>query len=180
MKTKKLSIEVILLTIMIIAYIAATALTCYNTKPEVTTGEFPFSITYEYKGETKALSGVLKCKYSGSETFFFHHQRYWGEETIYDNPENLEQPYIIDNNEKEQTVLWMVENMDAGYFMGDPQYEDYYSRVYGLDGPEPHVEYDDYKNGTSLNDENREEILQSIGFKIIDYTYPEPIENWYI
>ena len=70
MKTKKLSLAMLFLAITIIAYIVATVLFCYTTKPKVLTGEFPFSITYEYKGEQKNLSGVLKSKFSGSETVF--------------------------------------------------------------------------------------------------------------
>jgi hypothetical protein len=66
--------------------------------------------------------------------------------------------------------------MDAGYFMGDPLHKDHY-KAYGLEGVEPHIEYYDYKNDISLDDENKAEILKSIGFEIIDFTYPQPIEN---
>ena len=66
--------------------------------------------------------------------------------------------------------------MYAGYFMGDPMYKNHYSDL-GFDVAEPYIEYYDYKNNISLNDENRDEILESIGFKLIDYTYAEPIEN---
>ena len=45
MKTKKLSAVAILLALMLVAYIAATVIFCYQTKPEVSKGEFPFSIT---------------------------------------------------------------------------------------------------------------------------------------
>ena len=51
MKTKKLSSTMIFLAVTIVAYIVATVIFCYTTKPEVSTGEFPFSITYEYKGD---------------------------------------------------------------------------------------------------------------------------------
>jgi hypothetical protein len=49
----------ILFAITMAVYIVVTLLCCYTTKPKVTEGEFPFSITYEYKGETKTLSGVF-------------------------------------------------------------------------------------------------------------------------
>ena len=65
MKTKKLSSVTILFAVTIIAYIAASLIFCYTTKPKVTEGEFPFSINYEYKGEPGTLSGVLKCAFSG-------------------------------------------------------------------------------------------------------------------
>jgi hypothetical protein len=176
MKTKKLSIEMIFLAITIVAYIIASVLFCYTTKPEVASGEFPFSITYEYKGETGTLSGVLKCEYSGSHTIHGEHHRYWNEEIIYDNPDNVENPFIIDQNDDLQTTLSVQENMYAGYFMGDLLYKDYYND-YGHGSVEPRVAYYDYKNEIFLEDASQEEILESIGFKIVDFTYAEPIEN---
>ena len=176
MKTKKLSLPIILLAITVIAYIVATVLFCYTTKPEVLTGEFPFSITYEYKGETNTLSGVLACEYSGSATIHGEHNRYWNQETIYHNPNHVEHPMVIEQNDELLTTLAVQEHMYAGYFMGDPLHENYYA-AYGYEGPEPYVEYYDYKNDIYLDDENRDEILESIGFKIIDFTYAEPIEN---
>ena len=176
MKTKKLSSTMIFLAVTIVAYIVATVIFCYTTKPEVLTGEFPFSITYEYKGETKTLSGILECTYSGSYTIHGEHHRYWNEEVIYDNPENVEYPFVVDQNDDLQTTLSLYENMHAGYFMGDPLYQDYYQR-YGRGIVEPRVTYYDYKNEIIIENANRDEIPESIGFKIVDYTYAEPIEN---
>lgn len=176
MKTKKLSSEKILLVITVIAYVAATLLCCYQTKPEVTTGEFPFSITYEYKGETGSLSGVLECAFSGSDTIHGEHRRYWNSEVTYDNPENLADPFVIEQNEALQTTLSIHENMDAGYFMGDPLRSDYYAS-YGLDGAGPSIAYYDYKNEIFLDNASQDELPESAGFRIIDFTYPEPIEN---
>lgn len=176
MKTKKLSLEMIFLVITVVAYIAGSVIFCYTTKPAVTTGEFPFSVTYAYKGETKTLSGVMKCRYSGSETIHGEHRRYWNQETVYDNPENVEYPFIVEQNDELQTSLSVQEHMDAGYFMGDPLHKDYYG-MHGLEIAEPYVEYYDYKNDIYLDEENREEILESIDFRIVDFTYAQPIEN---
>ena len=176
MKTKKLSLAIILLVITVIAYIVATVLCCYTTKPEVLTGEFPFSITYKYKGETNTLPGVLKCEYSGSNTISGEHNRYWNNQTVYNNPNNVENPMVIDQNDDLMTTLAVQVDMCAGYFMGDPLYATYYTDD-GCEGPEPFVEYYDYINEIELNDENRDEILESIGFEIVDFTYAEPIEN---
>ena len=176
MKTKKMSSTMIFLAMTIIAYIAASIIFCYTTKPKVTTGEFPFSITYEYKGEMGTLAGVVECEYSGSNTIHGEHRRYWNVETKYENPENVENPNIVEQSDEKQMVLAVHENMYAGYFMGDPLYKDYYTQ-YGLEGVEPYIEYYDYKNDIYLDDENRDEILTSIDFKIVDYTYPEPIDN---
>ena len=176
MKTKKFFLPSILLAVTIIVYIIATLVFCYKTEPEVATGEFPFSITYEYKGETKTLSGIYKCKFSTSGTIFGIHERYWSGNAEYENPVDPERPNIVESNEEELTTLAVHEHMYAGYFMGDPLYKDYYTE-YGESGPAPYVEYYDYENDISLDDENRDEVLESIGFRIVDYTYAEPIEN---
>ena len=176
MKIKKLSLAAIFLAVTVIAYIVATVLCSYTTKPEVLTGEFPFSITYEYKGETNTLSGVLKCEYGDSRTTGGEHSRYWAQETVYHNADNVEDPRIIEQNDELQTTLSIQEHMVAGYFMGDPLYADEYT-AHGQEGPAPYVQYYDYINEIYLDDENRDEVFASIGFKIIDFTYAEPIEN---
>lgn len=176
MKLKKLSAIKIIFVLTLIAYLAATVTFCYTTKPKITQAEFPFSITYEYKGETNTLSGVFECEYSGSNTIHGEHDRYWMGESKYDNPDNMEDVHIVEQNDELQILLAVHENMYAGYFMGDPLYKDYYAE-YGLAGVEPYIEYQDSKNEISLDEENKEEILKSIGFKIVDYTYAEPIEN---
>ncbi|MBR5479168.1 MAG: hypothetical protein IKU84_03235 [Clostridia bacterium] len=176
MKTKKFFLPSIFIAVTIIVYIVATIIFCYTTKPAVTKGEFPFSITYEYKGETKTLAGVFDCKFSNSYTTLGEHDRHWIGEARYVNPENTEDPHIVDENIEMQTTLSVHENMDAGYFMGDPLYKDYYQEL-GHEGPEPFVQHYDYQNNIELDGENKDEVLESIGFKIIDFTYAEPIEN---
>lgn len=173
MKAKKFLVFYIILAITIIAYIIATVAFCYTTKPEIATGEFPFSITYKYKDEINTLSGVYKFEFSGSRTIHGQHERFWEQEVTYNNPGNTP---IIEENDELLTSLAIQPDMHAGYFMGDPLEKDYYLS-YGHDGAEPYVEYYDYKNEIYLDDENREEILESIGFEIIEYSYPEPIEN---
>ena len=176
MKLKKFSAIKIIFAVTMIAYFAASVFFCYTTKPKVSQAEFPFSITYEYKGETNTLSGVFVCEYSGSDTIHGEHDRYWIGESKYDNPENVEDVHIVEQNDEIQILLAVHENMYAGYFMGDPLYKSYYAE-YGLAGVEPYIEYHDAKNDGSLDEEKKEEILESIGFKIVDYTYAEPIEN---
>ena len=172
MKTKKLLSTMIFLAVTLAAYIIASVLFCYTTKPAVEKGEFPFSITYEYKGEQKTLSGVFECEFSHCYTIHGEHHRHWNGEAKYENQAS----HFIEQNDELQTSLALQHNMYAGYFMGDPLHQDHYEE-YGLDQIEPDVEYYDYANDVSLTDENKEEILSSIGFKIIDFTYADPIEN---
>ena len=176
MKTNKFLLPSIFIVLTIIAYIAASVIFCYTTKPEITEGEFPFSITYEYKGETKKLEGVYKCEYSGSDSILGQHDRYWESESIFEYDGEYDIPNTIYSDET--MTLAVFERMSAGYFMGDPLYADWYTN-YGLEGPTPYAEYHDYINEISVydEDENSKEILEGIGFRIIDYSYAEPIEN---
>lgn len=169
MKAKKLILPAIMLVGLFIAYAIVSVVFCYNTKPAVPEGEFPFSITYEYLGETKTIAGVYACKYYGSQTVFKEHNRYWDGEIIY-----TEGDYMV--HQEEMKTLAVQPHMEAGYFMGDPLYRDYY-QIYGLEGPEPYAEYYDYKNDITFADYHQDEELASIGFRFIDFSFGEPIEN---
>lgn len=169
MKTKELILPAILLLGLIIAYAIVSVIFCYNTKPAVSEGEFPFSITYEYLGETKTISGVYSCKFDGSQTIFTEHERYWGGEILY-----TEGDYIV--CKEEMKTLAVQPHMVAGYFMGDSLYRDFY-QVYDLEGPQPYAEYYDYENEIYIEDYHQDEELAAIGFRFVDFSYGEPIEN---
>ena len=169
MKTKKFVILAVLLAGLLIAYAAFSVIFCYNTKPAVSEGEFPFSITYEYLGETKTISGVYSCKFEGSRTISGQHDRYWNGEITYTEGDNFVH--------KEETKTFAVQpHMIAGYFMGDPLHRDHY-QVYGLEGPEPYAEYYDYENDISITEYEQDEELAAIGFRFTDFSYAQPIEN---
>ena len=121
MKAKKFILPAILLAGLLIAYVILSAVSCYNTKPAVSEGEFPFSITYEYLGETNTISGVYICRFEGSQTVFSEHDRYWSGEISY-----TEGDYII--HQEEMKTVAVQPNLEAGYFMGDPLYFDYYQK----------------------------------------------------
>ena len=169
MKIKNLRIPAILLVGLLVAYAILTVILCYNTKPAISEGEFPFSITYEYLGETKTISGVYSCKFEGSQTVFREHDRYWSGEITY-----TEGDYFV--FQEEMKTLAVQPYMIAGYFMGDPLHSDIY-QVYGLEGPEPYAEYYDYENEISITDFDKDEELAAIGFRFVDYSYAQPIEN---
>ena len=169
MKIKNLRIPAILLVGLLVAYAILTVILCYNTKPAVSEGEFPFSITYEYLGETKTIAGVYSCKFEGSQTVFREHDRYWSGEITY-----TEGDYFV--FQEEMKTLAVQPYMIAGYFMGDPLHSDIY-QVYGLEGPEPYAEYYDYENEISITDFDKDEELAAIGFRFVDYSYAQPIEN---
>lgn len=170
MKTKKLIFPAILLAGLLAAYAILTVILCYNTKPAVSEGEFPFSITYEYLGKTGKISGVSICKYEGSQTVLNDHTRYWSEETVYTKGD-----YIVYQDETK--TLAVQPGTEAGYLMGDPLYSDYFQRYYDIEKPGAFVEYYDYKNDVSISGYNNEEELAAVGFKLLEVQYEEPIEN---
>ena len=169
MKTKKFVLPAVLLVGLLIAYAIVSVIFCYKTKPTVSEGEFPFSITYEYLGETKTISGVYVCKFNGTETILTEHNRYWEGEVVY-----TEGDYIV--HQEEMKTIAVQPGMEAGYFMGDPLHREHY-QVYGLEGPEPYAEYYDYEKEISITDFDRDEELAAIGFRFVDFSYAEPIEN---
>ena len=61
MKAKKLIFPAILLAVLLIAYVAVSFIVGYNTKPAVSEGEFPFSITYEYLGDFKKACVLMEA-----------------------------------------------------------------------------------------------------------------------
>ena len=134
MKTKKLVLPAILLVGLLVAYAILTVILCYNTKPAISEGEFPFSITYEYRGETGTTSGVIICKYEGSQTIFNEHTRYWSEETVYTDGD-----YVVYQDETK--TLAVQPGTEAGYLMGDPLYSDYHQKYYDMEEPGAYVEY---------------------------------------
>ena len=170
MKTKKLFLPAILLVGLLVVYGVLTVILCYNTKPAISEGEFPFSITYEYLGETGTTSGVIICKYGGSQTIFNEHSRYWSEETVY-----TEGDYIVYQDEKK--TLAVQPGTEAGYLMGDPLYSDYHKKHYDMEEPGAYVEYYDYENDISISGYQNEEELAAVGFRVLDVYYGEPIEN---
>ena len=55
---------ILLLVLLLAATLAGCGLTA--PRPEIEKGEFPFSVTYEFAGEIKTVSGVYVCEYNGT------------------------------------------------------------------------------------------------------------------
>ena len=135
-------------------------------RPEIKTGEFNFSVTYEYLGEVNTVSGVYVCKYDGiGWVLDGGYYRSWS-------------GYIKGNAIEESIVLGTAEDggvveldlaFDPDRFMGDYYYEE----------DEPFVPCLSVRIiDEGLSFESDVVILEeTYGARIISYSYDPPIEN---
>lgn len=166
MKNKKMLLPTIIITASIVAIFMFIIFTGIAKKPVITESEFPFSITYEYKGETTVIEDVYKAYFKRVDGYSDSKGRYY-EGTIIGNEEN-QNAYILLQNENEQLVLHT--NLDAGYLMGD-------STAHSIDEPvKPQVLYYD-ADGMEHTDQ---QTLSAHQIKIISWEYPEPVKNEFI
>ena len=136
-------------------------------RPEIKSGEFDFSVTYEYCGEIKTVSGVYVCEFDGIDWVLdggYH--RVWS-------------GYVKDGTTEERIRLGVAENggevdlelfFDPDRFMGD-----YYSEDDEPFAPYVSVKVVDDEGMYFENDADR--IFELYGARVIDYEYEEPIEN---
>ena len=134
-------------------------------RPEIKYGEFNFSVTYEYGGDTKTISGVYVCEFDGIDLALDggYHREWKG--------------YIKDATTEDMITLGIAEDgsevelnlcFNPDRFMGDY-----------LETVEPFVAYLSVaivREGLVF--ENDAEIIaETYGAKIINYEYDVPIEN---
>ena len=162
--------ERIFCIILVVFMLTATLTSCGLDvpRPEIKEGRFNISITYEYNGEVKKLSGVYVCKYDGlGFTLEGTHYVAWEESfegEIKDDVTML--GYTEDGGEIFISLL-----MNPEYFMGEPEYVEF--------TPTASLELFYYEGGTVSESYNDPETLASYGAKLISFEYDEPIKNTY-
>ena len=156
--------------LLVAALLLSTCLTgCGLTvpRPEIKKGEFDFSVTYEYKGEVKTVSGVYVCEYDGTEWYLDSGSvRVW---TGYIKDSADDDFVCLDVFDDGDEVLLAL-NLDPEYFMGDYNYE-----IYGA--PEPYIMIKDYTEEGMRFLHDAADIAEFCDAKIISYEYDAPIEN---
>lgn len=162
----KRKISALVLMLMVISMLASCGVQV--PRPEIKTGEFNFSVTYELNGKTSTISGVYVCEYNGTKWALDggSHRDWKG--YIKDNKMNMD--VEIGTTDDGGTIV-----IDLGlypdYFMG----EDVSG---GLDAPAPQLTisypYDEVGGVQIIPTEEIEEIY---GAKIISFEYDAPIEN---
>ena len=135
-------------------------------RPEIREGEFAFSVTYEYAGEIKNVSGVYVCEYDGvGWVLDGGYYREWS-------------GYIKDGTTEEFILLGIGEDggevelnlfFDPDRFMGD----------YYMEEDEPFIPIMTVKlkNEGIYFEDDVDLIYEVYGARVISYEYDEPIVN---
>lgn len=134
-------------------------------EPEVIVQEFPFTITYTYRGSTRTIEEVYVAEYCRNDQYigddditWYGYVRGW---------DRLESGYCRVVEEAGRTFSINL-NIEPGYLMGAPDYAD------AVIAPTP-VSFDTtVDSDMGLTDPAE---LEKLGFTIDGFNYPEPIEN---
>ena len=136
-------------------------------RPAIKSGEFNFSVTYEYKGEVKTVSGVFVCEYAGTSwTLDGGYSRDW---TGYIKGADDNDHIILDIVEGGDEVI-LVLNLRPDYFMDDFSFDLY-------DVPAPYIMIKDYTEEGVRFLQDPVDTEGEYGAKVISHEYDEPIEN---
>lgn len=155
--------------IILLVYLTTTCtllLLGYSVRqPAIRKQEFPFTITYTYRGTTGTISDVYVAEHVRTEKYIGDDKIVWS-------------GYVKDRNRleadfyrvaQEDGVSYFIDlNLDPGYLMGDPS----------------HAFAAGYPTGSCISMEGEEEIrvtaptdLEQMGFVINSWVYPDPIAN---
>ena len=134
-------------------------------KPRVKQQDFPFSITYSYQGKIKTIMGVYAGEYDLGAKYMEDEPTAW-------------YGYVKDHNRLEADFYRIAEqdgkyysinlNLEPGYLMGDPRYAD------AVCQPTAVCHISDGEDSISITDPVE---LEQLGFSIVSWEYPEPIDN---
>ena len=146
-------------------YLAATLALVFRyysiQKPAVERQEFPVSITYSYQGKTKTISDVYVAEYVRTAKYMKDDPTAW---YGYMKDEDILVGGFSHIEEDDGEAFCINLNIEPGFLMGDPRYADSVCQ--------PSAVYHDSEN---TNEDPAK--LEQIGFTIVSWQYPEPIEN---
>lgn len=172
MNSKKLLLPKILVIIGIVISIILNIFLCTAKAPTVTDYTFPFSITYEFGGNTVTIEDEFICTYTGAGESVDPKDRFYDGYCANGRDDMVPGEYTIQTYEDGELVI--ITNHFAGYLMGDPLYEDHYTEYYRH---EPYVAFYVYDEYTEYYDE---ETLARYDVRIVDWDYPTPLENTFV
>ena len=138
-------------------------------RPEVKYAEFPFELVYEVEGEIISVKDFYVCKFTGFEAnagSMQKHRKWDG------YVKSTGEDYIIIIQDGDLIIKCFVG--DAGYYMGDPEYADWYTDEYPN---EPDIHIDRINALDIFTEEDELEIMDKYKIKIISWKFSDPIEN---
>ena len=165
MKSKKLLLPIIIIAAAIVAMSIYGVVTNIAQKPTITEKAFPFSITYEYNGETITIEDNYSAFFTGNDGYVKATGRQY-DGHIDGLGEDGGASYILRNDP--DGTIYLHTNFYADYLLGDPQYDHFNYWPF-----EPTLVYYD----AEYNEYTDAESLAAQGVRLIDWEYPEPIEN---
>ena len=144
--------------------------------PQITYGEFPFSITYEVDGEIKIYEDTLVCEFDG----FKHYgtggvRREWKSHLKSGNVNVC----LLKTSDAELTYEISTDAGLPEYYMGDFQYgQDRYDYE-NVMHDERYLGYRELKNDEVINSYSieKEKVFEKFKLRIIERKYSQPIEN---
>ena len=168
MKQKKLALPMLILVAGLVLSILVSMMFSIAKRPTVTEHTFPISITYEFGGETFTIEDEFHCSFNVENSPYI--ERYYTGE-LAGNDEDLPcGDYLI--QAYDDGALILLTRLFAGYMMGDPQYDQYYTEYYRF---EPQIAYYVYDEYTEYYEEDG--VLEPYDIRIVDWDYPDPVEN---
>lgn len=172
MKEKQLFLPGLILLLGAAAAVILTLFVCAAQKPVITQQSFPFSITYEFNGKTEIIEDEFVCIYTGPGQSVDPRDRFYDGSFARNRDEILCGDYLIQTYTDGELVLFT--NFYAGYMMGDPEDQNYYNEHCRY---EPYIAFYDYEDYMEYEDE---EVLSAYDVRIVDWEYPQPIENDFV
>ena len=161
MKHESLKSLRIILVVGLVAAVIAALLTGIVKEPTITEHDFHYSVTYKLDGEVKTLEGIYRSRFTSTGKGTNPQERYY-EGSYLQNPS---QYAIYTIAEKDGLELCLITILSDKYLMddavqGDFNYDPYLAVMDGQG-----VEYTD------------EETLGKFDCELIDWQYPEPVDN---
>ena len=169
MKTKGLKLPLLIIALGIVASIICCLLTCITKVPTVKEYEFNYSVSYKLGEKTKTLDCVYKCSFDSDDILDSPRSRYYTGEYKSCGLSLHDSAFTV--AKKDGLELAIAVNFNNSYLMGDIENDFYddniespYLLVYDQDG----ICYDD------------PDMIGKFESEIIDWKYPEPIENTFV
>ena len=169
MRNKKLFLPKAIIFLGIVFTIVTSLIVSIAKKPTITEYTFPISITYEFDGKTETITDEYICTYTGPGQSIDPKDRFYDGYLKNRDSMDLHGDYLIKSYEDGKLAIYT--NLSAGYLMGDPNYTNYYTEYNPF---EPYVAYYVYEDYMEYDDA---EHLAPLNVKIVDWEYPQPIEN---